>query len=397
MNTRDAVDTIRGYYYQFDYCILSILEQNIDENKVYIECIEDVDVETANDKTAVQCKYYAGTVYNHSAISQAIRFMLQNFSQNKSDTLNYKIYGYYKSGQEKLPKKLEVEFVKKHFLTYTKKGVEYKEYEILNLDDKDIESFIEHLEIDVNAISFEEQEKKINEKLIEIFKCNFYEADTIYYNNALRIIKNMATSKNAKDRKISKKQFLQEINTKEVLFNQWYLNYKNLNKYCKNIKKEYFTYANISPYERFFLIECNEGISTIEIKDIVLKISEKWCNIKMRQPTPFCPYIFFYGLSDDKILSVKVMLQEDDFYFIDGYDFKNASFNLKSIIRKANYYNKIKVKLIDDLENVKKILESISGTREIYQFYINKPFYYDEKYKNIRVPIIETKNVLNII
>lgn len=58
MNTRDAVDTIRGYYYQFDYYILNILNQNIEDNKVYIECIEDIDIETANDKTAIQCKYY---------------------------------------------------------------------------------------------------------------------------------------------------------------------------------------------------------------------------------------------------------------------------------------------------------------------------------------------------
>ena len=103
MNTRDAVDTIRGYYYQFDYYILNILNQNIEDNKVYIECIEDIDIETANDKTAIQCKYYAGTEYNHSLISSAVRYMLQHFSKDKAKSINYKIYGYYKSGQDKLP------------------------------------------------------------------------------------------------------------------------------------------------------------------------------------------------------------------------------------------------------------------------------------------------------
>ena len=397
MNTRDAVDTIRGYYYQFDYYILNILNQNIEENKVYIECIEDIDIETANDITAVQCKYYAGTEYNHSAISQAIRFMLQNYNKNKTDFINYKIYGYYKSGQNKLPEKLELDFVKKHFLTYTKKGIQYKEYEILKLEDKDIEDFIKHLEIDINAISFEEQENKIKEKLMDIFKCNEYEADTIYYNNALRIVKNIATNKNKESRKISKKDFLKSINTKEMLFNQWYLNGKNLKQYCKKIKKEYFTYTNISPYERFFLIECNEGISVLEIKDIILKISEKWTNIKIKQPTPFCPYVFLYGLSDEKILNVKTMLQDDGFYFIDGYDFKNATFNVNSITKKANYYNGIRIKFIDDFINIKETLDNTLGTRKIYQFYINKPFYHDEKYKNIRIPIIETKNILSII
>ena len=31
-----------------------------ENDKIYLECIEDIDVETANDLTAIQCKYYAG-------------------------------------------------------------------------------------------------------------------------------------------------------------------------------------------------------------------------------------------------------------------------------------------------------------------------------------------------
>lgn len=397
MNTRDAVNTIRGYYYQFDYYILNILNQNIDDNKIYIEFIEDIDIETADDKTAIQCKYYEGTEYNHSLISKSIRFMLQNFSKNKSSFINYKIYGYYKSGQDKLPENLDLDFVKEHFLTYTKNKIEYKEYENLQLKDNEIEEFIRHLNIDINAISFEEQEIKIKERLKNIFNCNEYEADTIYYNNALRIVKEIATNKKEKNRKISKKDFLKAINTKEVLFNQWYLNNRNLEEYCKKIKKEYFTYKNISPYERFFLIECNESISEIEIKDIILKISEKWTNIKPKQPTPYCPYVFLYGVSDEKMLNVKEMLKNEDFNFIDGYDFKNAKFNVKSIIKQANYYNGIRIKIIDDFINIQKVLDNAVGTKEIYQFYINKPFFQDEKYKSIIIPIIDTRNIMNII
>ena len=154
---------------------------------------------------------------------------------------------------------------------------------------------------------------------------------------------------------------------------------------------------NISPYERFFLIECNESLSEIEIKDIIFKISEKWTNIKPKQPTPFCPYIFLYGISNEKKLAVKKILQEDEFYFIDGYDFKDATFNVKSITKKANFHNGINIKFIDDLVNIEKTLDNISGTREIYQFFIKKPFFHNEKYKNIRIPIIETKNIIDII
>ena len=60
-------------------------------------------------------------------------------------------------------------------------------------------------------------------------------------------------------------------------------------------------------------------------------------------------------------------------------------------------HNGIRIKFIDDFVNIKEVLDNTVGTKEIYQFYINKPFYQDEKYKNIRIPIIETKNIIDII
>lgn len=63
--TRDAVDTITGYYYQFDYYILKLLKAD-DNDLICIEGIEDVDITGNNGTSAIQCKYYAKTVYNHS-------------------------------------------------------------------------------------------------------------------------------------------------------------------------------------------------------------------------------------------------------------------------------------------------------------------------------------------
>ena len=55
---RDAIDTITGYYYQFDYYILQLLEVKNQYDTVMIEGIEDVDILEENELTAVQCKYY---------------------------------------------------------------------------------------------------------------------------------------------------------------------------------------------------------------------------------------------------------------------------------------------------------------------------------------------------
>lgn len=56
-NDRTAIDTITGYYYQFDYYILQLLNCS-GNDEVCIEAIEDVDIRIADETTAVQCKYY---------------------------------------------------------------------------------------------------------------------------------------------------------------------------------------------------------------------------------------------------------------------------------------------------------------------------------------------------
>lgn len=80
---RNAVNTIKGYFYQFDYSILRILELDNSDDSITVEHIEDIDVKTANETTAIQCKYYEKTEYNHSTIAKPIRFMLLNFIKLK--------------------------------------------------------------------------------------------------------------------------------------------------------------------------------------------------------------------------------------------------------------------------------------------------------------------------
>ena len=54
---RDAIDTITGYYYQFDYYILQLLNLSKDTDTVTIEGIEDVDISEDGILKAIQCKY----------------------------------------------------------------------------------------------------------------------------------------------------------------------------------------------------------------------------------------------------------------------------------------------------------------------------------------------------
>lgn len=150
--SRDAVDTIKGYYYQFDYFIFQLISLVNEEDTVTIEGIEDVDILEEKEMVAVQCKYYAKTEYNHSVIAKPIRLMLKDYVNRTPEKrkIRYKLYGKYQSGQEKYPGMLTVEFAKKNLFTYTEKKLAHEENNVRYLKKQgaklhsvkvDIESF----------------------------------------------------------------------------------------------------------------------------------------------------------------------------------------------------------------------------------------------------------------
>jgi hypothetical protein len=172
MADRSAVDTIRGYFYQFDLTILSILKLTSLDESVEIECTEDIDIRTATDVTATQCKYYAKTEYNHSVIKDAIKYMLSHFKETLIGTkqkMFYSIYGHYAYGQEKLDVEIDIDFLKKHFLTYTKEKVTYYHHQDLQLSDADLEEFLNRLSINIRAVDFDTQFREVTDILKSIF------------------------------------------------------------------------------------------------------------------------------------------------------------------------------------------------------------------------------------
>lgn len=172
MADRTAIDTIRGYFYQFDYSIISLLKLSNDTESILVEGVEDIDITTASETTAIQCKYYEKTEYNHSIIAEPIRLMLNHFKEVKLGNkakIKYKLRGYYKSGHSKLSLPLSIQNLKDNFLTYTRTEkvsnvntkVKHFHHIELSLSDTDLIEFIGLLEIDINAIEFENNLRKL--------------------------------------------------------------------------------------------------------------------------------------------------------------------------------------------------------------------------------------------
>lgn len=407
MIDRSAVDTIRGYFYQFDLSILSVLKLTSPDDSIEIECTEDIDIRTANEITATQCKYYAKTEYVHSVIKDAVKHMVSHYKESLTGTrpkVSYAIKGHYASGQEKLDGGIDVDFLKKNFLTYSKgKGaakVTRHHHTELGLSDADLEEFLKRLTIDVRAKAFEDQYREILETIRSIFGGSQFTAEYFYYNNALAVIRELSIKAVAADRTITKKEFLARINTSTVLFNEWFVAKKGKKAHLAALRKEYFTELNVSPYERFFLVETNtDSYVRSDLKDLIFELSKKWAKLSAREPSSFCPYIYVHGVSGDELLALKRELSTEGFKLIDGHDFQGADFSHQSITQKATHGNGIKIKVLNTLSNVEQTVDAITKTRRIYQFHLGNSYLEYEKpaVRHVKIQVELLSDIKSII
>ncbi|EKT64481.1 DUF4297 family anti-phage-associated protein [Providencia alcalifaciens] len=403
MADRSAVDTIRGYFYQFDLTILSILKLASLDESVEIECTEDIDIRTATDVTATQCKYYAKTEYNHSVIKDAIKHMLSHFKETLVGTkpkIFYSIYGHYAYGQEKLDVEIDIDFLKKHFLTYTKEKVTHHHHRDLQLTDADLEEFLERLTINIRAKDFDTQFSEVIVTLQSIFNTKSFSAEYFYYNNSLAVIRELSIEATQTNRSITKRDFLKRINTSSILFNEWFVERKGKKAHFSALRNEYFTEVNISPFERFFLVELNTASYVrYELKNLLFELSRKWSKLLKREPSPFCPYIYVHGISDSELLALKSELSAEGFKIIDGHDFHGAEFNCQSIMLTATHGNGIQLKVINTLQNVRDTIDTITKTRRIYQFHVGTSFFEYEKpaVQHVKIQIEQLSDIKSII
>lgn len=396
MRDRTAIDTIRGYFYQFDYSILSILKLKNLNDSITVEGVEDVDINSIDDSKAVQCKYYAKTSYNHTVIKKPIQLMLKNFKDNMDSDLKYHIYGSYKDGQDKLPDVISIQFLKDRFLTYKEKGVTHEVHTDLCLSDDDLELFLNNLVIDINAPDFETQNAQVLREIMKTLSCNGNDAE-FFYNNALYEIRNLSIQSDNSMREVSKSTFVEKINNREQLFNQWYLQSKNKKDFFKLMKATYFSSFNLSPYSRFILIDLAQDTNEVDIKTTLIHISRKLSKITRRESNPFCPFVYINGISEAKLIKVKHLVKDDNIKFIDGHNFKGASFDKESMCIEPNFHNEICLKIINKIDEIDLILESLQGTRQIYQFYTEELFYENNRHEHVKIPINQINDIKEII
>ncbi|MDA0383081.1 DUF4297 family anti-phage-associated protein [Vibrio owensii] len=404
MSNRSAIDTIKGYFYQFDLSIDQLLKLDDEDSYIDIERIEDLDITESSEKIAVQCKYYSKTEYNHSVISKPIRQMLSHYKDsivNNKKAIKYKLYGYYRSGQDKLNWPLSVDEFKENFLIFTEKKKKIRFHEEIKLSDSEIDGFINRVHVDIKASSYDEQYCNIIKLLSKIFSCSNFEAEHYYYNNALNKIREISILDDEEKRRITKREFLSSINKKEMLYNTWFINKIGQDAYFKRIRKQYFTSngLNTSPYERVFSFSIKDNEDFYEVKTLILKIQHKWSKLSKRDTdNSYCPYIYIHNAKEKYLIELKKALRNEGFKLIDGFDFYGDDFNVSSITQKATFNNEIKIKFFNSESNLYESLNQIIKTKEVYQFYNDSPYLKidDKSIRKIDIQVSCIKDIMEI-
>ncbi len=396
MSGRSATETIRGFYYQFDYSILKILRSDNDTVSFDIEKIEDLDINTVDETTAVQCKYYSGTGYNHSVIAEPIRKMIKHYSQHLDQSIRYKLYGHFASGQDKLTLPIDINFLKSYFLTYNHKNVKHEFQIDESIDDEILASFLDVLDIDINAATYESQFSEIQKLLCNLLSCTEFEADSLYYNSALRIIKELSVQRDDSKRRITKAKMVESISCKDTLFGIWYMNLKGNEKYCRIIRKKYFTQLNTSPFERFFIIETSPSTSIQNLKSITYMLANKWSKISRRTVDTYCAFVLFPQLGASNLKELKVQLYKEGLPIIDGYPFHGSNLCTDFLSIEPRYDNRIKLKFINSLGDFAEYLDYSTHRKEVYQFFTSQSVDLGTTNFDLHISIC-LKNVMDIL
>lgn len=393
MTDRSATATIKGYFYQFDQTITRLLEGS-NHASVIVEGIEDIDLDDGDKSAYVQCKYYEGTEYNHSVIKEAVIHMLRHYHAAgcpRDQVFKYRLYGHYKSGQSKLPLPLTEDFIKANFLTYTKdhkdiRGkVEYRVHDELGVTGPQLTAFRLLLDIDVNALSYDDQQTKLLQLLqLAIPGSSELDAQVFYYPSAINVIQGLAIQTDESKRKITKERFLREVNRKDVVFNSWLLEKFGSANYARSIRRKHFHFGKtkMPKASRFFVIDLTNEYNANKATEMLVRIGVFFSHKELVRTPPadrFCPYVLLRGVTATELLELKNSLASQGVDFTDGYRFLGADFSATALALDPTKEQLWRIKFVPSEDQLAPTIAAASGSViEIYDFYKAAPL--DDKY-----------------
>jgi len=340
MATRAADATIKGYYYQFDTSILKLLGLRTNADSITVEGIEDIDINTATEDTTIQCKYLSKPRFINSEVREPIVLMIDHFV-NPATPNNYKYVLYAHFENETQGNEPTIDLTKlKDILTYSENKVE-KHYEIeKSISDAKLNAFLLQFKFTF-GVEFYMQQQQVIDKLKAKFSCTEFEADTLYYNNALRIVIDKAIQRNATQRVITKTEFINGIDCSKKLFNEWFIKLRSKKEYLKLVAQNLKATRTLEP-SRAKVILLGKNIldannSELPLLSFLENLISKYYkpNSSLRDAKPLS---IILDCDKPKLLDIKRSLIDNEILFNDGCEeikFSNKIFNIEPIVNKT--------------------------------------------------------------
>ena len=408
VNNREATATVRGYIYQFDATIISILELN-NRGEITVEGVEDFDIENDSFHEYFQCKYYAATKLTPSTIRDAILPMLKVFldlDESSRNTRCYHLYGYFKESSPD-NKTLTVSELKKVLVRHERQQLQSGKYKMREVDmlteigatNKDLEVFSQKLMIHI-CEEYEQHKNKVIEALKSAFQVTKLEAEMHLYPSALTLVSRLATMSSLSSRKIRRKDFINQLRPSRALFNTWFLREKGQEEFCRMIRRNHFSMQNIDAEHRFFIIETREETTNAELLGLISTLRHKWSSHSVQRKPPkerYAPYIYFRLLPNDHLVMLKQTLQDEGVIFVDGYPFNGARFSPIYLSRPQSYENQISLRFINSDSELTETLQNIQGSKSVYEFFLDSPMTTEIRYQHITIPVRSIDMISRII
>lgn len=329
---RQANSTIKGYLYQFNKSILEILSAE-DEASIILEgVIEDIDIQLPNATSTIQCKYHEDAKFTMSSVTAPILEMVCHYNKCVAlgKSTQYILYAHYDENVKEIDTAAFENYIsttssKELQLSYFHKIYTISDASILELANKskksknDKEIILSYYSSNrsslklcfewskfwgcfkyVPAEEFEELKEKVIGKLCE--QTDRKTAEDLYYPNAFSMVANISAKPEISERTIDKKEFLEELKSKEsVLVTKWLLVGLDKKKILQ-AKKQYLSNRfSFNTAIRAFVF--SEQFSS-ENKDKIIPFIQDYIDKYYKKKTLQRPPLFIFENDSDIIQKV---------------------------------------------------------------------------------------------
>ncbi len=363
---------IKGFLYQFDTAITKILNNPAVE--VGIERRQDIDYQDF----VIQVKHRETQDYQNHRIRKPILQLLEMFKQEQSQ--RFCLYCYFR---DRTPGKWYPSLAELDSILGNRK-VDYNP----SLKKRFAENFYIQFSED-----FETQFLELVTLIQDVFSLPS-EEEAILYHSLIRSKLLDLSIKTKSERRVTKgdlDNFLKDA--EKTVFYTAYAKFLDRTKYERLIKKKYFTFqtVNIENFERLFVVYCNEDTSLVDLSRIASALSSKYFRVG-KSPQP---YLSFVNLDKNRLIELKRDLIDQGIMFNDGTCFDGDRFRLHSIVRKEPLNKDLRVKIIKK-ENIFEVLAEVKF-HEVFQFYLETPLDLATKRDHVKIQVVETKQILEML